>query len=251
MGETSRTLRRPPSGDRAVKNWAPYCSPLAADYETERFRAATRRWRAGISQALLQDGLAPRKRTGGWVYRYGAEGITSASPEWFVKVYACVAADCYWPCVHRLLTAAKPLPCVWKYYDHPAGWERPDKIIFYAGARVRTLVARLRPLLRGFRFHPLRHAASACELGLEPRGPGGIFVGADPSFLEESWRMYRCLCVAWADLNRDYLAELPGGVKRWHAKMNISLEHEGPASLAPNAKNKTFIRRNWRKISPD
>ena len=91
------------------------------------------------------------------------------------------------------------------------------------------------------------HAASTFELGIESKKHKGLYVGIDPP-LEISWRMYRSYCLAWANLNTKYLLKIKGGKSAWLKRMNLSLNHEGPNSLAPSDSDSTFIRRYWKMI---
>jgi hypothetical protein len=85
---------------------------------------------------------------------------------------------------------------------------------------------------------------------VEPAGYGGLYIGIDPPLRHgQSWRIYRCLCLAWADINRAYLESLPGGQKRWFERMNLATKHEGPHSLSPDPQNILYIQRYWRIIN--
>lgn len=136
----------------------------------------------------------------------------------------------------------------WKFYMGDGGYERPDKIIFYTSStpRLKKIIAQLRPLLPVRGLHVLGHAVSTGDFGLEQPGRKGLYIGADPRFIEPSWRAYRSHCLVWADSNAEYLMTLPGGRASWFQRMNLSMDHEGPASLSPRRKDIPYVRRYWR-----
>ena len=153
----------------------------------------------------------------------------------------------------QLILAFQSDPIKWKFYFHPGGgYERPDKIVFYPSSRRQLirLIRKLRALLEGCAFHPLAHAASTADLGLEPPESSGLFVGSDPCFLSLSWRAYRAICFAWLELNQAYIDQLKGGRRGWLRKMNFSEEHEGPRSLQPDHHHQKYVKEYWRRILP-
>lgn len=224
---------------------ASYDLPRVAGFAARPFKAETRRRRKAIAGAL---GLALDGRR--WVCLGRAKGRRRA--RWRPKLYLCLSARDYWPAVSRLIDRFQDAPFQWKFYAGRDGYERPDKIVFYAfsAGELRSIARRVRPLLEGCRFHALRHAAATGRAGLEPRGRAGLYVGTDPSFLKwTSWRLYRAVCASWAELNRDHLEGRPGGRAGWLARMNLSAVHEGPARLSPPSRGAAFIRRQWRIIN--
>jgi hypothetical protein len=142
----------------------------------------------------------------------------------------------------------------WKFHlcSHDA-YTRPDKIVVYAGTpeELRDLIPRLREIVERHPTHGLSHAATPFELGLEEEPLEGLYVGLDPNFLAGvSWRYYRCIVSAWAELNADYLDELPrGGRARWLERMNLDAGHDGPATLEPSAEDAAYTHRYWKLIS--
>jgi hypothetical protein len=137
----------------------------------------------------------------------------------------------------------------------PQGFERPDKIVLYSPnpQEHRALLRRLRILLRGMSYHSISHTASPADMGLERRDLGGLYVGFEPFFLgrDVDWRMYSAVSRTWLRSNTRYLQSLPGGKELWAARMNLSLTHDGPASLEPPTKNIAYIRRSWLRMIQD
>lgn len=229
---------------------APYSLPLVPDYKSGAFRRATRLSKAVLGIVTSQDKRSSMRLQDAWTYGRPPRGGGGRKKQWMPKLYICLGASFYWPTILRLIKALKNSKFAWKFYTAPSGYERPDKIVVYfdTGDHLKRFVKTLRPLLPKSGFHKLRHAGSTAEMGLEPRDRRGLYVGMDPPFLGESWRMYRCVCMAWADLNEEYLAKLKGGRSRWLRRMNLSAEHEGPHTLAPDLRDAVYIRRYWRMI---
>jgi hypothetical protein len=236
----------------------PYCLPLVPQYKTKSFQKATRTWKKPI-EALIQDRHRRfrARRSSYWIYldsrRRGQKRNSKGRSAWQLKLYICVQAPYYWPCIERLIKRSKPVNCRWKFCMGEGGYQRPDKIMFYYRSikELTFSIRSLRRCLKGCRFHELRHAAPIAEFGLGKAGEKGIYAGCDPSFLHKdcSWRMYRALCSAWASLNKDYLKGLPEGIAGWHERMNLSRRHEGPASLTPDARHFPYIRRYWKLVN--
>jgi len=217
--------------------------PLQRDFDTAAFRARTQAWLSAFPATIR-----PERGDAMWIYPGGAKHSSHARLAWGWKLYLCLSAASYWPGLVRLICRLKG-NLHWKFYLGSTGYRRPDKIIFYARdlRHLGSLIQRLRPLIRGYGYHALRFAAVPSELGLERRPLGGLFVGCDPRFLKTSWRTYRGFCEMWAAKNRERL-ESSGGETAWFRRMNLSTEHEGPATLHPATLDRTFIVRNWRTI---
>lgn len=236
----------------------PYCLPVVPHYKTESFQKATRAWKKPI-EALIQ-GNHHRfrvRRTPFWVFlnskRKGQKRNSKDRRAWQLKLYICVQAPYYWPCIERMIKCSELVNCRWKFCVSEGGYQRPDKIVFYYRSikELKFSIKSLRRCLKGRRFHELRHAAPIVKFGLGKACEKGIYVGCDPLFLHKgsSWRMYRALCFAWAILNKDYLKGLPEGIAGWHERMNLSRRHEGPASLMPDARHIPYIRRYWKLVN--
>jgi len=185
---------------------------------------------------------------GDWLVHRGSGHRLRQRRRWQTKIYVCVKAPDYWPTVCRLLLSFCGSRFRWKFFFGSKSYCRPDKIVFYP-SRINdldALIPALRESLKGCRVHKLFHAASTAQMGLERRGADGLFVGADPQFLGESWRLYRTLCIAWLQLNTEHIETRPGGVPRWMSIMNLSCDHEGPESLQPPRLSTT--KQNWLQI---
>lgn len=228
----------------------PYTSPLQRDFSAGAFRDKTRTFAARID-ALCESGFTAG--TGGMApWRFSLACARQPAVAWRPKLYVCVGPRDYWRCVEALAGAFDAKRQPWKFYRGPRP-DRPDKICFYFDSprELAAALPRVRRLLRGMETRRLSHAASTAELGLERPGAGGLYVGCDPILLKNtSWRIYRCLCAAWAKKNAAYLASLPGGAERWLRRMNLSLRHQGPADPAPPASDHAYVRRYWRMIRP-
>lgn len=229
----------------------PYNLPLQAGFRSRSFRKSAR---LGTRHILAQ--LPPEahpKKNSVWIYPCaGKPRRPRGRPStWQVKAYLCLSPRSYWPVISKLIAQLRPGKTHWKFYLYERGYERPDKIVFYAASprKLRRLIARLRRAATGCGFHALRHAALPFEFGFEKSRRRGIYIGCDPMFLKTSWRLYRTLCWAWTKVNESYLKNLPEGREGWFQKMNLSLVHEGPASLDPDPSDIPYIRRYWRVVN--
>ena len=212
-----------------------YVAPIVVDYRSAQFPTS-------IPTAIDRAVTTRRgRRRGAWVM-FGP--VEESMHGWQPKLYLCPRARDYWTCVDRLLRDPRMVGLTWKFFRGPVGFDRPDKIILHVprGRRLGAVENIARAAMAGLRHHDLRHAA-ACA------GLSGVFRGSDPAFLRLSWRYYRALAVAWAALNRRYLASSPGGIARWMRRMNLSTRDEGPRALLPAACERHFIRRTWRSIA--
>ena len=231
---------------------APYRLPVLPEYRSRIFKKAALRWRTRIRALLSRDAAFKEGRFFAYHLPVGKTAGPRAkqAARWTPKLYVCVDAQAYWPFIMRLIKRFGRSTLRWKFYMAARGCERPDKIVFYfdSGAQLRRFVKTLRPLMPKRGFHELRHAVSTTRMGLEPEGRAGLYVGIDPPLKNGSWRIYRCLCLAWAEVNEDYLEQRPGGRARWFERMNLSTEHEGPLSLSPDPRNDAQLRRCWRAV---
>jgi hypothetical protein len=226
-----------------------YASPRQPAYLGQTFARANGQWRPRILALLASRPRFLITTDDEWAL------YQPASPQprlhWQPKVYLCLGPRDYWATVAELVTAFDSWKHPWKFHLGVSGLDRPDKIVFYfPDARaLRLALTRLRRFLGGRTFHDLHQAASTSDLGLERPGARGLYVGADPVFLRTSWRLYRCLCEAWARNNAPLLQRLPGGLTRWYSRMNLSSHHEGPASLGPfSPAELRYMRRHWKRI---
>lgn len=224
----------------------PHDTPRLPEYGTG-FVLGTLRQRHAVESLVFGRARFARALHEVWVsYEPGRPPRHRA---WQTKLYVCVRARYYWRTIRELIYAANALDTHWKFYMAPTGYERPDKIVFYPAGRtdLQHLIRKLQPILRGGAGHPLRHACLPTDLGLASGREGMLYIGCDPRFLDESWRQYRSLVNAWANLNQDYLDQWPGGQEGWLAAMNLSARHEGPASLEPKV-DTAFVRRFYAVI---
>ena len=229
----------------------PYPSPRIGAFARPEFVAQTRIALRLVKATLSVEG---RVSVGSVWTRFKTRRLHLRHRRgWQRKVYVCVCAKDYWSTVFKLLGATESWDVAWKFYSAPEGrsYHRPDKIVFYprSNGELRHVIRRLRRLVRGCSFHALFHAASTAEFRLEASSARGLFIGSDPTFLPQSWRVYRTLCMAWLQLNKRYVAALPGGVEAWLRLMNLSRRHQGPASLRADLRNIGRIRSFWSAIS--
>lgn len=240
----------------------PYASPILPEFRSKAFRAETVRAKTSFEKEFFSDARFVKDLQSPWVFfvprKKQVRGRASknvvpakAQPQWTPKLYVCVDAGHYWKTVRRLVDDFKD-DVHWKFFMAPEGYDRPDKIVMYARSpkHLREIIRKVRPLLPKRGFHRLDHTGSTVDLGLEPPGAEGLFVGVDLPF-REAWRFYRSFCIAWADWNEAYLAEQPGGRARWLARMNLSQTHQGPLSLEPPAADLAHVKRYWKMINPD
>lgn len=229
----------------------PYRLPLIPQYKSRDFKKASRLWKPVVESLLFRESRFKKGLQDVWARYVPREGLGNGKFGWRPKLYVCLGASSYWPVVMRLINKFRDSRLPWKFFMAPSGYERPDKIVFYfdSGAQLKSFIKILRPLLPKNGFHELRHAASTARMGMEAGDRRGLYVGIDPPLGGgQSWRMYRCMCLAWADMNRRQLEKLPGGTKRWLERMNLSAEHEGPRTLAPASTDTAYVRRFWRMI---
>jgi len=254
VGTTKISLYRSFSRGFTVKRkLEPYMLPVLPEFKSDVFKKCTEKYQYGVEAALFKAKGFEKGLHDCWV-SYSPEiknkRRRKRTATWVPKLYVCVAAAFYWPTIRRLINESKKLEVFWKFYMAPSGYERPDKIVFYFGSEeaLKHFVSKLRPHLPRRGFHDLRHSASTVAMGIEGKNQRGVFVGIDPP-VKESWRIYRSLCSAWADLNYEYIKQLRGGRKRWFERMNLSLTHEGPHTLTPPLKNTRYIRHYWDMIN--
>lgn len=230
----------------------PYELPLIAEYRTASFGHSLDAARARVVRRC-SDNPRFRAAEGNNPWCSFSAPLAGRLPAWQLKLYVCVQADDYWQTVERLVDRFGHAAFPWKFYAAPDGYERPDKIVFYPGTpdRLAALIEPLRDQLAGCSSHPIRHAARTDELNLEAQPAGGLYVGSDPTFLDQSWRVYRTLAIAWAHINADYLHSLRGGLGRWLERMNLASTHEGPAALVPDPRDRRYVRRYWRMMLPE
>lgn len=226
----------------------PYDHPRLVGFKSSTFKRSTVRWKGVVERMLFEDKTYAKGLQDLWVLHAPAPYRLP----WTPKLYACVGPQSYWPMIVRLIERMHSSRVTWKFFMAPSGYERPDKICFYfrSAEELRAFVPWLRPLMPQRGTHVLHHTASTFDLGIEPEGTRGLFVGIDPP-LPLSWRIYRCLCVAWAEVNRSYLEERRGGADEWFVRMNISRVHEGPHTLTPDPKDEAFVKRAWSFIDPN
>ena len=186
---------------------------------------------------------------GDWLIRRAS--ASKPVPIWAPKIYVCVTARHYWSTVARLLTDERLRCFTIKCFAGQSGYVRPDKIVVYCNTSsdLKRGVRVVRELIRDASFHGLRHAAATIACGLERGRVRGLYVGADPTFLNMSWRLYRVVCLAWLQRNVRYV-RLQYGIVRWKHLMNLSTVHAGPLSLRPNASSVARISALWPSIIP-
>jgi hypothetical protein len=230
-----------------------YDHPLIPEYRSALFKKTMQHYKTKLEHLFFQDPRFAKRLQDYWTYYIPLKKSKKKQKtrQWTPKIYICVGASAYWPFILRLIKKYKKSKTQWKFYMAPSGYDRPDKIVFYfeSGSQLRQFVKKLRPLLPKTGLHALSHTASTAEMGIESEKRRGIFVGIDPPLRGQSWRLYRSLCIAWADVNTEYLSNLKGGRNRWLARMNLSPEHEGPYSLSPPKKNIGYVRKYWRIIN--
>lgn len=228
-----------------------YREPLQPDYAKPAYRRARR---LGLPRALgALRGRDHIQADNGWIYcNMRRPGGPRENPYWQPKLYLCVRAKNYWPCIARLAPALADAGVPWKFHTGKSHADRPDKIVLYPDpAKLSSVVSLMRRLAAGSSFHEMTHAAPVAAYGLERAGEKGLYVGADPQFLRQaSWRIYHCFLGAWAELNRDEIESLPGGRARWMRRMNLSLDHEGPRSLRPPRGDMKYVARYWKLAFP-
>ncbi len=226
-----------------------YNQPSLPAFRSPSFARSTARWREQLLQRVPPERRGNAMRP--WAFP-GQGGAHQALPaQWHPKLYVCVGAQQFWPTVHRLMDTFASTGVHWKFYSGTEACDRPDKIVFFgsSSADLRRTIVRIRSVLPTRGLHRISHAAPASALRLEDEGNEGIYAGSDPWFLPQSWRMYRLLCVAFAEANHGYFSARPGGKQQWLKRMNISSTHAGPVVLVPRRTDTRFIRRWWRVIS--
>lgn len=229
-----------------------YREPLQPDYRKSAYLRALRLGLPRVLRALR--GLDHIQADNGWVYcNLRQPGGPRDNSHWQPKLYLCVRARNYWPCIARLAPALAAAGVPWKFFAGERHADRPDKIVLYPRlARFTSVVSLVRRLAAGASFHEMTHTAPVATYGCEPAGRGGLYAGADPRFLRQaSWRIYHCFLGAWAELNREAIEGLPEGRKRWLHRMNLSAEHEGPRSLRPPRGDLKYVIRYWKLAFPE
>ena len=240
---------------------ASYDAPYVRAFDAAPFRKAAARALATCEDRLRAIPGSVLDTNPLWGYlrcpkdakQYRREGMA-----WQPKVYVCVGPRDYFSTVTKLLNAFEHATMRLKFYraplePWPASYGRPDKIVFYPrkDTNLRSLIRTLRTLVVGASVHPMRHAATPYELGLEREPKDGIRIGCDPMFLKDgpSWRGYRTLVCAFAEANRDYFERRPRGLEGWLDRMNVSTRHEGPRSLSPPQADRAYVKRYWSFLS--
>lgn len=232
-----------------------YNAPLVPAYRSRDFQASTRDWGPRILQLATTERGFVRPSHSPWInYMPHELGARPASRRkrhgWQPKVYLCLAPQHYWSTLQALIEELAGGSLRWKFFHDTEEWERPDKLVFYPSSpdELQKVVSMLERHSAGKETHNLRHTAPSVALGFG-REDNGVFLGCDPSFLRHSWRFYRTLVIAWADLNAEYLESLPrGGMHRWMERMNIASQHEGPAKLRPPSEDEAYVRRYWDEV---
>lgn len=230
-----------------------YDHPLIPAFKKKSFEKQTIAYKNKFEHLFFQNPTFNKKLQDYWTYYLPIKKHAKkrkSKPHWTLKIYLCLSPKDYWPTIHKLVKKLKKNPYHWKYYSAPKGYERPDKIVFYfgSGSELKKFVKKIRPWLPKSGFHHLSHTASTSEMGIEKKGQKGIHVGMDPP-IGESWRMYRSHCIAWANINEEYLATVKGGKMGWYRRMNLSLTHEGPYSLNPSIKDIKHVQKYWKLIN--
>lgn len=170
---------------------------------------------------------------------------------WGPKLYVGIEAHDYWSCIDRLVDNHTNLNTSWKFYCSKIKSDRPDRIVFYPTTQTKAKVLKtsLTKMLSDMDSYQLSHCKYDSKVDF-------VGYGADPLFLDRiSWRFYRVIVLAWANINKDNLEqEYKMNLRSWLQKMNISLESGGPIysdkDLTPKEKKqmKSFILSSWEEI---
>ena len=259
----------PLPGHRGAVTSARYVRPVVRGFASAKFLGALENERRALLDRLppLRDG-GEFSQIAVWLSRKGELRSTKPIPAWRPKIYLTVRSESFWKVVGRLMgDPVLPKLCMgFKVFvfgereaDPSRGYlddecfTRPDKIVFYLPdvAAIAPLCRHLRRLKKGAGVHSLGHAGSVGHYRLIQKSESpGLYLGLDPTFLKQSWRIYRAICLSWLSVNRAEVRAEYGSVASWLDRMNLSTRVEGPVRLRPTAAQTRFVGREWKKIVP-
>jgi hypothetical protein len=228
------------------KNYHPYLLPLVKSYADSKFLKESKIILKFLRKSSLRTVKAVEDEFWIYVQETKPKKKSTSKKPWMPKLYICVQPDYFWPLVFDLVSLSKLEKFSWKFCKDLTIFGRPDKIVIYADSEneSRKIFSKVRPLLKGKKFHKLLFA--------RPSKQEGVYFGVDPTFIKKaSWRYYRWLLEETLIKPNLKRGTLDHNTRQAIDALNISLKHQGPKSLNPSAKNVKFIKQVWKEINSD